>query len=75
MRKRKSTEMKRKLSVFIIISLVFLTPSSAFASHTGKVDPWKKRWSTQLSERVAKTVFCIEHGYRDYNKRTDRCKR
>lgn len=66
--------MNKKVIAILTVTSIFLSSGSALANHTGKVNPWKKRWSTVTMERMAKTVWCIEHGYRDYNKRTDRCK-
>lgn len=66
---------RKKLTILILVLSISTTSGSAFANHTGKLSPWKRQWSSVSMERFAKTVWCIEHGYRDYNKRNDRCKR
>jgi len=38
-----------------------------------KVNPWSRTWSSSSTERLAKTVWCIENGYRDYSTATDDC--
>lgn len=38
-----------------------------------KVNPWSRNWSNPSTERLAKTVWCIENGYRDYSTSTDDC--
>ncbi len=37
------------------------------------VNPWSKNWSTKKMEMVAKTVWCINHGYRNYVWSQDKC--
>ena len=36
-------------------------------------DPWSRTYRSELSEKVAKTTWCITHGYRDYNYSKDIC--
>ncbi len=38
-----------------------------------KVDPWSRTWSSRQMEEVAKTVWCIEQGYRNYIYSKDVC--
>jgi hypothetical protein len=38
-----------------------------------KVDPWTRTWSSRQMEEVAKTVWCIEQGYRNYIYSKDIC--
>lgn len=75
LKKKAVSEVNKKVIAILAMSLITVSSNSAWATHTGKVNPWKKRWSTVTMERMAKTVWCIEHGFRDYNKRTDRCKK
>lgn len=42
-------------------------------STTAKVNPWARTWRSSDMERLAKTVWCIENGYRDYSTTTDDC--
>ena len=37
-------------------------------------NPWERDWSSKDMEIMAKTVWCINDGYSDYNKATDGCK-
>ena len=37
------------------------------------VDPWTRSWSSRQQEELAKTVWCINKGYRNYNYASDAC--
>jgi len=37
-------------------------------------NPWEREWRNEDTEIMAKTVWCISNGFRDYNKATDDCK-
>ena len=37
-------------------------------------DPWERDWRSIDTEIMAKSVWCINNGYSDYNKATDGCK-
>ena len=37
------------------------------------VDPWTRSWSSRQQEELAKTVWCINKGYRNYNYASDSC--
>jgi hypothetical protein len=37
------------------------------------VDPWTRSWSSREQEELAKTVWCINKGYRNYNYASDSC--
>ena len=37
------------------------------------VDPWSRTWSSQQQEELAKTVWCINNGYRNYIYSKDIC--
>lgn len=47
-------------------------PDNSTSSNV-KVNPWSRDWSSEDMERFAKTVWCIENGYRDYSRSTDDC--
>ena len=36
-------------------------------------DPWAKTWRTKQQEELAKTVWCLNNGYRSYNYSKDIC--
>lgn len=36
-------------------------------------NPWEREWSSDWLERLAKTTWCIENGYRDYRTARDSC--
>jgi hypothetical protein len=36
-------------------------------------DPWSRTWSSKQQEELAKTVWCINNGYRNYNYSKDIC--
>lgn len=36
-------------------------------------DPWSRTWSSRQQEELAKTVWCINNGYRNYNYSKDIC--
>lgn len=36
-------------------------------------DPWSRSWSSKQQEELAKTVWCINNGYRNYNYSKDIC--
>jgi hypothetical protein len=36
-------------------------------------DPWARTWSSKQQEELAKTVWCINNGYRSYNYSKDIC--
>lgn len=42
-------------------------------SNSIKVNPWSRDWRDPSTEQFAKTVWCIENGYRDYSTSTDDC--
>jgi len=70
----------KRLGIFSFALLVALLLSSipvevANANHTSQANPWKRSWSSKDMERIAKTAYCINHGYRDYNWKKDKCKR
>ena len=37
------------------------------------VDPWSRTWSSRQQEEMAKSVWCIRKGYRNYNYSKDVC--
>ena len=67
----------RTVSVGLLITALMssITIEVADANHTSQANPWKRTWSSKDFERIAKTTYCINHGYRDYNWKKDKCKR
>jgi hypothetical protein len=52
----------------------YISKGSDTPSSSTPVNPWERDWSSKDSEIMAKTVWCISNGYKDYNKATDGCK-
>jgi len=52
----------------------YISTEDYSSTPSAPVNPWERDWSSKDTEVLAKTVWCINNGYSDYNKATDGCK-
>ena len=52
----------------------YISTEDYSSTPSAPVNPWERDWSSKDTEVLAKTVWCINNGYSDYNKATDDCK-